>query len=286
MAPTVPLAHVPARDGYRLGASVWDTPKAKRVVLVNSATAVPRRYYQAFADALAADGAAVVTYDYRGIGDSRPPTLRGFAATASDWGHTDLAGVIDWAHQKWPDLPLDFVGHSIGGQLLGFAPNVGLIRAAALIAAQSGDWRLWPAPVKWRRFDDFHLLIPGAVAIAGYVPGKLGMGEDLPGGVASEWAGWCRQPGYFFGGAGGAARREEFGKLRLPILSVSIEDDTYAPPSTVAVLEAAFTGAQVTGLRLAPSDASLSSLGHFGFFRSSAKSLWSRVLTWFNAQAP
>jgi len=45
---------------------------AKRhAVLINSATAVPRKVYRGFAGYLAGRGCAVLTYDYRGTGDSR-----------------------------------------------------------------------------------------------------------------------------------------------------------------------------------------------------------------------
>ena len=49
-------------------------PRAKKrhAVLINSATAVPRKVYRGFAGYLARRGAAVLTYDYRGTGDSRP----------------------------------------------------------------------------------------------------------------------------------------------------------------------------------------------------------------------
>ena len=68
---------IPAVDGYLLGATLFLPRCAKRhAVLINSATAVPRKIYRHFAAYLAHRGCAVLTYDYRGIGGSRPdPTL-------------------------------------------------------------------------------------------------------------------------------------------------------------------------------------------------------------------
>src|SRR3954467_9401113 len=84
---------VPATDGYPLAATLFLPRGAKRhAVLINSATAVPRKLYRGFAGYLAQRGCAVLTYDYRGTGDSRPQartgdkpkSLAGFKASMSD----------------------------------------------------------------------------------------------------------------------------------------------------------------------------------------------------------
>ena len=69
---------VPAIDGYPLAATLFLPRGAKRhAVLINSATAVPRKLYRGFAGYLAQRGCAVLTYDYRGTGDSRPQARTG-----------------------------------------------------------------------------------------------------------------------------------------------------------------------------------------------------------------
>ncbi len=58
----------PARDGYALACTVFAPQAAPRgTVLINSATAVPRKIYRAFATYLAEQGFAALSYDYRGI---------------------------------------------------------------------------------------------------------------------------------------------------------------------------------------------------------------------------
>ena len=75
---------VPATDGYPLAATLFLPRGAKRhAVLINSATAVPRKFYRGFAGYLAKRGCAVLTYDYRGTGDSRPQSLTG--SSRSRW---------------------------------------------------------------------------------------------------------------------------------------------------------------------------------------------------------
>jgi predicted alpha/beta hydrolase len=49
---------IPARDGFSLSARRYepDTNPTKTVVVINSATAVPQRYYRSFATFLAGQG--------------------------------------------------------------------------------------------------------------------------------------------------------------------------------------------------------------------------------------
>ena len=75
----------PAMDGYLLGATLFLPLGAKRhAVLINSATAVPRKIYRGFAGYLARRGCAVLTYDYRGTGDSRKKSPAG--SRRREWG--------------------------------------------------------------------------------------------------------------------------------------------------------------------------------------------------------
>ncbi len=103
---------------------------------------MPRKIYRGFATYLAEQGFATMTYDYRGIGGSRPETLKGFAARMRDWASLDVAGAIDHLRGVWPQLPLAVVGHSFGGQAVGLVPNNGEISRALFVAAQAGHWRL------------------------------------------------------------------------------------------------------------------------------------------------
>ncbi|HEX7929022.1 MAG TPA: alpha/beta hydrolase, partial [bacterium] len=80
---------LPARDGFPLAATHF--PAAGRSVLViHSATGVPRAYYRAFAEYAADQGMAVVTYDYRGVGGSKPAGgPRQVQATMRSWAELD-----------------------------------------------------------------------------------------------------------------------------------------------------------------------------------------------------
>lgn len=131
---------VVAADGYQLSASHFEATDADTVVLVNSATAVPRRFYQRFATNMQRQGWQALTYDYRGIGDSKPASLRGFDADMRDWVLLDMTTMIDWIDRTLAPKRLFVIGHSFGGQALGMLENAGRVDAMVGVSAQSGYW--------------------------------------------------------------------------------------------------------------------------------------------------
>src|SRR5204863_7578277 len=111
----------PAADRYLLGATLSLPRRAKRhAVLINSATAVPRKIYRGFAGYLAGRGCAVLTYDYRGIGDSRQKSpagynhlksLVGFKASMSVRAALDGTAAVAWLRYRFNTMYLKFIGH-------------------------------------------------------------------------------------------------------------------------------------------------------------------------------
>jgi predicted alpha/beta hydrolase len=273
---------IPARDGYPLAATVFGGA-GRDWVVVNSATAVPRGYYARFARFLAGEGWSVVTYDYRGIGGSRPARLRGFGARMRDWAQQDAAGVFDWVEARGASR-VSAVGHSFGGQALGLLPQADLLAAAVLVGAQSGYWRLWDG---WRQLSVAALwygLSPGLCAVCGFFPARLlGMGENSPAGVAREWAAWGRRRGYVTGADGGALAAG-YARVRCPLRSYSFSDDTFAPPRAVEALLGFYSSARVERRALTPADLGVRKFGHWAFFKERFRDpLWSEAAAWLRA---
>src|SRR5438477_6895561 len=116
-----------AEDGFRLAGTLF-APAGRaagaargQAVVVNSAMGVPRRYYAPFARFLAASGFHVLTYDYRGIGESRRGPVGEVRARLSDWGEKDFVAALDWASREVGGTRALVVGHSVGGQIVGLA---------------------------------------------------------------------------------------------------------------------------------------------------------------------
>ncbi|WP_051362286.1 alpha/beta hydrolase family protein [Solimonas soli] len=274
-----------AGDGHLLAATLFEprgTPFA--AVQINGATGVRRRYYRAYAQFLAAQGYAVLCYDYRGIGDSQWRGIAPQQLRMRHWGERDLAAMLAWLKQRYPQAPLYTIGHSAGGQLLGLAANNHLVDAALAIAAQSGYWRLWPAHLQPTMAALWYGVLPAAVALRGKVPAAL-MGSELPGGVAREWARWCRSP-HYISDARGRPLREHFDAYRGRMRFYAIADDAfYAPLAAVRELAGFYRHARSDVRVLDGRAHGLHRLGHFGFFRSEARVLWPLTLAWLRDAA-
>ena len=274
-----------ARDGYALAATVFTPQGAPRgAVLINSATAVPRKIYRGFARYLAEQGLAVLTYDYRGTGGSRPASLRGFDVRMRDWAALDVAAAIDHMRMVWPKLPLAVVGHSFGGQAVGLAPNNDQIARALLVAAQAGYWRLFHAPEKYRVYAILRLVGSPVARLLGYVPGKLGIGEDLPRDVFLEWTSWVMKPRYFFDDATLQAL-ENFPRFRGALRAICLTDDPWATAAAVDLLCSGFTATAPERIDIRPADIGAGKIGHFGFFRPEHRdTLWRDAAAWLTNQ--
>lgn len=274
---------ISALDGYALGARQYGGQGSGPLVVIAGATAVKQAYYARFAAWLSLRGCTVLTFDYRGVGESRPAKLVGFEACLRDWGEKDLEAVVRFAAAEKGGRSLHLIGHSVGGQLLGLAPSTSEVERIVTVASQSGALRHWSGVSAVHKAAVWYGLIPAVGGLLGYVPGKLGLGEDLPGGVALEWARWCRHPDYFLGHG---VARTGYERVRAAIRSISLSDDDYAPAPAVDWLHQLYSNAQVERVHLSPDQLDVPAIGHFGFFRSTFQdSLWPQVTSFLLGSA-
>jgi predicted alpha/beta hydrolase len=283
----------PATDGYSLGATLFLPRGAKRhAVLINSATAVPRKVYRGFAGYLARRGCAVLTYDYRGIGDSRqkslvgynqPKSLVGFKASMSDWAALDITAAVAWMRQRYKNLPLAYVGHSFGGQALGLLGNNSEVARALLIAAQAGYWKLMAQPERYRVYAMLNFVGTPLTRALGYAPGWGGVGMDLPKGVFEQWTRWVMSPRYLFDEQNLGAL-QNFPKYQGALRALCLSDDPWATRAAVELLCSGFTSIKPEILTIAPADADAARIGHLGFFRPEHRdTLWRGAAEWLEA---
>jgi predicted alpha/beta hydrolase len=278
---------VPATDGYPLAATLFLPRGTKRhAVLINSATAVPRRLYRGFAGYLASRGCAVLTYDYRGTGDSRPQpkSLVGFKASMSDWAAQDVTAAVSWMRERYKTLPFAYVGHSFGGQALGLLPNNSRIERALLIAAQAGYWKLMASPERYRVYALLNFVGRPLTRMLGYMPGKAGLGMDLPKDAFLQWSSWVMSPRYLFDDAGLDAL-QNFPKYRGALRALCMSDDPWATRPAVELLCAGFTSIRPEIVTVTPADAGAARIGHMGFFRPEHRdTLWRGAAEWLGAE--
>ncbi|MFL6575305.1 MAG: alpha/beta fold hydrolase [Povalibacter sp.] len=252
------------------------------IIVISSAMGVSQNYYASFAQWLARLGYLVITFDYRGVGLAAPESLRGYPVDMFDWAR-DCEAVIDFASAKLPGVPLNWIGHSLGGQLLGLIRNRDSIRRIITVAAGSGYWlqNSWRTRrlVWWLWF----VVVPIATRIAGYFPGKrLRKVGNLPRGVIEQWRRWCLNPEYMVG-VEGETVRAQYASVRAPMTSVSFTDDELMTEHSIRALHEFYAEAQVNFRRISPREIGAQRIGHFGFFRPQfEQTLWTLVPKWLD----
>jgi predicted alpha/beta hydrolase len=234
----------------------------------------------------------VLTYDYRGTGDSRqksltgynqPKSLVGFKASMSDWAAQDVTSAVSWMRQRYKALPFAYVGHSFGGQALGLLPNNAEISRALLIAAQAGYWKLMTAPERYRVYAMLNFLGTPLTRALGYMPGWAGLGEDLPKDVFLQWVGWVMSPRYLFDD-GKLAALQNFPKYQGALRALCLSDDPWATRPAVELLCSGFTAIKPEIITVTPADTGVSKIGHLGFFRPEHRdTLWRGAAEWIQA---
>lgn len=271
-----------AADGYALAGTRYPAaaPILGRIV-VAGATAVSQSFYRRFADYARAQGYETLTFDYRGIGQSRPPSLKGFRMDLLDWARLDLAAAVD--AMAGGEVPLYLVGHSYGGHAFGLLPNHAKVAGFYVFGTGSG-WHGWmPLSERLKVLAMWRIILPPLTRWKGYCPSKLiGMGEDLPVDAYRQWRRWCGFPRYFFDDPDMQGIEKTYAAVTTPIVAVNALDDLWALPASRDAFMQGYRNAPMTNKDIDPRLLG-GSIGHMGYFRQSAEPLWNDVLAWFSS---
>ena len=253
-------------------------------VIVNPAIGVKRRMYHHFASFLSERGITVVLYNYRGMEDGLDNFSLDTPLDAETWGRIDQSAVIDWVHQQIQPKKLYLLGHSLGGQIPGFAHNINSINGLLLVAAQKGDKWLWPLSGYLKLVLLWHLLIPWMSKGHAFNAPKLGLGSyPWPASAAKQWASWGQQKDYLFHPKFNYDLRS-WHNFNKPILSFGFTDDHMAPEAAIDGLLDEYGRNHDQRLiekhMVDPHLLGIKAIGHFGFFQPTAQTLWQDTITW------
>src|SRR5690606_11336008 len=274
----------PAADGYPLSMRLVSAAQPRIAVLVSSGTGFPKGFYERFARYLAGRGAAVLTYDFRGIAGSRPDDLKAMRMDYPDWGRLDMPAALDALIEAAPDLPVVHVGHSVGGHFLGFMANQDRIDRHAFVSVGTGWWGGHHRTYNPVELFFWFVLGPRHIRRHGHVKsGGWWRGTDLPRGVFETWKRWCLKPAYFLDElAQGRLEPQHFAEVKAPIRSWIFTDDPIATPGTGARLMRAYPKAAADIVVRRAGDYGVKRIGHEGAFRKGMEPLWEEILVWLD----
>ncbi len=280
--------NVETSDGQILKGLFYPSKQPKATLLIGSALGVPQQFYKYFAAFMATQGFQCISFDYRGTGLSRFKGRVGDIKLA-DWGQLDIEAAIQKAKQLGSEQGLDpselyYVGHSIGGQLLGLAKSSLDIKASMFVGASAPYWARWPYPRKLFMSVVCFGLLPLLSFSRQMFPAKaVGLSSmDIPAGCARDWGRWMRDPDYLFGKKFKLAT-QGYKEISSPVLSLCFDDDDFAPQNNVDYLLAFFSGANIKNERVLCKFINLGSIDHMGFFKKKFEhTLWPKSVSHFS----
>jgi predicted alpha/beta hydrolase len=278
-------------DGQVLSGLFYPSKQPKATLLIGSALGVPQQFYKHFAAFMATQGFQCLSFDYRGTGLSHFKGRAGDIQLA-DWGRLDLEAGLQKAKQLATEngintTELYYVGHSIGGQLLGLAKSSVDIKASMLVGASAPYWARWPYPRKFfMSFVCFGLLPLLSFSRQMFPAKAVGLSSmDIPAGCARDWGKWMRDPDYLFAKKFKLAT-QGYQDVSGPILSLCFDDDDFAPPKNVNYLLTFFSGARIQNELVQHQHINLGSIDHMGFFKKKFEhTLWLKSVDHFAQDA-
>ncbi|MEM9182326.1 MAG: alpha/beta fold hydrolase [Pseudomonadota bacterium] len=252
----------------------WD-----RAVIIVPAMGVSQRYYAPLATWLAENGMLTATFDYRGMGKSRTRPLPKLDVDVLSWAQHDAEAALGRVRDVAGEVPISWIGHSLGGQILPMVPSHREVSRVVTVAAGSGYWRENVPQLKRFSWLLWFVIVPLAIPLLGYFPGRrLRMIGDLPAGVMRQWRRWVLNAEYAVG-VEGPEMRAKYASVDVPITGFSFTDDEYLSERNIESLHGFYTGAKVLLHRVVPREVGLSRIGHHGFFRAANRdALWEPLL--------
>ncbi len=266
-------------DGIELAAHVFKPEKINhQLLLINSATGVRQYIYFSFAKFFASKGFTVITYDYRGIGLSKPLTMKNFKASMRIWGSSDYRSLTQFVIRNFQDYQKFCLGHSVGALLLGMNKDSAIFDKFLFVGTQNAfignlKWR-----IKIEAFIGFGLIQPIFTELLGYFPAHwFGLGESLPKNCAYDWRTLI-------------LNRKSTDKLLLTtddyskvldqkVFVIQAEDDDWLTDKGVrSLLNNTYPQLKPKFRLIETSESEKGDIGHINFFRSYNKNLWEIIL--------
>ncbi len=250
-----------------------------KLLVVNSATGVKQHVYFSFANYFAEKGFTVITYDYRGIGLSKPKNLRHFKASMRIWGTVDFKAVTDFIQLNYKDYQKFCVGHSVGALILGMNEDSKLFKKLIFVGTQDAYIGNLPFNVAVSAVFGFGLAVPFLSNLLGYFPAPwFGLGETLPKGSAMDWRTLIlnkKSTSRLFEKIPKEYSKELYQKAFI----IYAEDDPWVKMKGMeSLMNNAYPNMNRTYREVMVTESPKNHIGHINFFRSYNSDLWKIIL--------
>jgi len=248
------------------------------IVLINSATGVKQQVYFSFAQYLSGYGFTVITYDYYGIGLSKPEDLTRCSASMRTWGTEDYKAVTDYIKTHFQDYRKYLLGHSVGALIIGLNEDSVMFEEFAFVGAQNAfvghlNWK-----TKIEACLGFGIAQPFFTSLMGYFPAQwFGLGESLPKNCAYDWRILILNRKST--GALLKTAKDYSERLTQKTLVIRAEDDRWLTEKAVnSLLNDTYSHLKPVHRLIRTSESEAGKIGHVNFFRSYNRKLWTIIL--------
>ncbi|AZI33276.1 alpha/beta hydrolase family protein [Kaistella carnis] len=267
-------------DHFPLSVKIFEPEISNgKLLLINSATGVKQQIYFSFAKYLAEKGFTVITYDYRGIGESKPKKMNGFKASMRIWGTVDFKTVTTFIKKEYVGFDQFCLGHSVGALILGMNADSQIFKKFIFVATQDAYLGNLNFKVAVAGLLGFGIALPIMTHFLGYFPAnRFGLGESLPKGVAFDWQTLIlnkKSTKRLY-----ETNEADFSKnLYQPTFIIHAEDDSWVTQKGMRnLMKTTYPHLKTTYREVKISESDKSEIGHVNFFRSFNRGLWKIVL--------
>ncbi|SDH66976.1 Predicted alpha/beta hydrolase [Chryseobacterium taeanense] len=250
----------------------------QRLLLINSATGVKQQIYFSFAKYFSEKGFTVITYDYRGIGLSKPRKMKNFEASMRIWGSKDYKALTEYIRLNFKDFKKYCLGHSVGALILGMNKNSDMFDEFVFVGTQNAFVGNLKFRTKIEAYLGFGIMQPLTTTLLGYFPAQwFGLGESLPKNCAYDWRTLIlnRKSTNSL-----LDKIEDYSKnLTQKVFVIRAEDDVWLTEKGVkSLLNETYPNLRPVHRLIKISESEKGEIGHVNFFRSYNKKLWNIIL--------
>ena len=254
-----------------------------KLILINSATGVKQQVNFKLAQYLSNKGFTVITYDYIGIGLSKPNDLKNCKSSMRTWGQEDYKCITSYLKLNFENFEKYLIGHSVGALIVGMNEDSIIFKKIIFIATQKAFVGHLNFKIKIFAYLGFGILQPFTTKIFGYFPAhQFGLGESVPAKVAKDWRILILNRNST-NAVLEKCKINISNKLTQKVLVLRAEDDNWLTNIGVEnLLKETFPKLKPEYQTLKISESPKKEIGHINFFRHYNESLWQKITEYIN----